>query len=115
MTYRRGSIYLANFNPSKGSEPGKVRPCLVLQNDALNDVNHQTIAVVPLTTQLLTNGYPMRFQVNARDKLSHDSQIMMDQIRSIDQARFSSAELTKLSDEEIIQVEDCLRVILGFE
>jgi mRNA interferase MazF len=115
MTYKRGSIYLANFNPAKGSEPGKVRPCLVIQNNALNEENHRTIAVIPLTTRLLPDGYPMRYPVNARDNLERDSQIMMDQIRSIDRIRFFPAALTKLTKEEMVQVEDCMKIVLGIE
>ena len=115
MTYKRGAIYLANFNPSKGNEPGKVRPCLVLQNQALNDEGHGTIAVLPLTTQLLTDGFPMRFSIDARDGLRKDSQVMIDQIRAIDPIRFSGDMLTVLPPSEMARVTDALKIVLGFE
>ena len=38
--FRRGEIRLANFNPSKGTEAGKIRPCLILQSDLLNEDGH---------------------------------------------------------------------------
>jgi mRNA interferase MazF len=112
MTFRRGEIYLANFNPSKGSEPGKVRPCLVLQNDALNMENHKTTAVLPLTTRLIDDGYPMRIPINRRDNLRRNSQIMIDQIQSIDIQRFTGSVLTVLSAEELVRVEESLMVVL---
>jgi len=112
MTFRRGAIYLANFNPSRGSEPGKVRPCLVLQTDALNTENHKTTTVLPLTTQLLEDANPMRFPINARDSLRRESQIMIDQIRSIDIQRFTGDVLTVLQADELAQVEESLKIVL---
>ncbi len=32
---KRGGLWLANLNPAKGTQPGKVRPVLIMQNDAL--------------------------------------------------------------------------------
>ena len=115
MIYKRGAIYLANFNPSKGSEPGKIRPCLVLQNDALNSESHKTTVALPLTTQLIDDGHPMRFTIKARDNLQRDSQIMIDQIRTIDNRRFSGDALTVLNEFELSQVEDFVQSVLGIE
>ena len=114
MTYKRGAIYLANFNPSKGKEPGKVRPCLVVQTDALNDARHGTIAVLPLTTQLMEDAYPMRYTVKARDELRQDSQVMVDQMRAIDKSRFTSGTLTVLPEPDLADIEKCLKIVLGF-
>ena len=36
LTFQRAGIYLANLNPNKGNEPGKLRPVLVVQHDWLN-------------------------------------------------------------------------------
>ena len=115
MTYKRGAIYLANFNPAKGSEPGKVRPCLVLQNQALNEEGHDSVIVLPLTTQLLNDGHPMRYSVDARDNLRRNSQIMIDQIRAIDPRRFRGDALTELQAAELAQVEGCLKIVLGID
>ena len=35
---RRGALYLADLSPRRGSEPGKVRPVLVIQTDLLNQI-----------------------------------------------------------------------------
>ncbi len=46
MLVKRGSVYLADFNPSKDTEPGKIRPCPVMRSDLLNEARH------PGTTEL---------------------------------------------------------------
>ena len=51
MILERGGIYLANLNPAKHDEPGKIRPVLVVQANALNQVDHPTVVVLPLTTR----------------------------------------------------------------
>lgn len=36
MGFKRGAVHLVNFNPSKGTEAGKIRPALILQTNELN-------------------------------------------------------------------------------
>lgn len=115
MTYKRGGIYLANFNPSKGTEAGKIRPCLVMQSDLLNEANHPSTTVLPLTTQLIDDAAPLRFRIKSRDKLKVDSDIMLDQTRTIDNKRIKSDILTLLSNAELIEVELLWQTVLGFE
>ena len=38
---KRGEIWLANLNPQRGTEPGKTRPVLIVQSQALLDVGHR--------------------------------------------------------------------------
>ncbi|MDH3638130.1 MAG: type II toxin-antitoxin system PemK/MazF family toxin [Gammaproteobacteria bacterium] len=113
MGFKRGGIYLANFNPSKGTEPGKIRPCLVVQSDLLNEVDHPSTTVIPLTSQLTDNAAPLRFRIAARDKLRSDSDVMIDQTRTIDNKRVTNETLTVLTDKEIVEVEEYLKIVLG--
>lgn len=113
MTYKRGAVYLANLNPPKGTEPGKTRPCLVIQNDLLNEAGHPSTAVLPMTSQLLDGASPLRFTIKVRDHLRADSQILIDQPRAIDNGRFSSGALTVLTERELAHVEECLKIVLG--
>ena len=115
MAYRRGGIYLANFNPSRGTEPGKIRPCLVMQSDLLNEAEHPSTTILPLTSQLLEDAVPLRFRICARDELQADSDIMLDQARTIDNQRFCSRLLTMLTDEELRTVETFWRLVLELE
>lgn len=115
MQAKRGAIYLANFNPAKCTEPGKVRPCLVMQSDLLNDAGHPSTTVLPLTTQLLEGAAPLRYRIRARDKLRSDSDVMLDQARTIDNRRFQEEPLTALTGRELGEVETYWCIVLGLE
>ena len=57
---KRGMIIDADLNPTKGSETGKIRPCVVVTNDVYNQ-RVPVVQVVPLTewnekkARILTN------------------------------------------------------------
>lgn len=115
MDYRRGEVRLANFNPAKGTEPGKIRPCLIVQSDLLNDAWHPSTTVIPLTSRLVDNAVPLRFRISARDDLRSDSEVMLDQARTIDNRRISNEVLAILTRQELAVVEEYLRIVLGFD
>ena len=50
---KKGEIYLANLNPKKGNEVGKLRPVLIYQTDMLNEILHPTTSILPLSTNLI--------------------------------------------------------------
>jgi mRNA interferase MazF len=88
MKVLRGFLYLADLNPRRGSEPGKVRPVLVIQTDLLNEAGHGSTWILPCTTRLsgenlLRVSLPRGIAGN-RD----DCEIMIDQSRAIDNRRF---------------------------
>ena len=85
---RRGWLYMADLEPPRGTEPGKIRPVLVLQTDLLNRVHPSTV-VLPLTTSLEPDGVPLRVRLSKGEGgLKADSEILIDQIRAIDNRRF---------------------------
>jgi mRNA interferase MazF len=88
MRIRRGALALADLSPRRGSEPGKIRPVLVVQTDLLNGVGHPSTWVLPCTTRrtgenLLRVELPRRIAGNRED-----CEIMVDQSRAIDHRRF---------------------------
>jgi len=110
----RGGIYLANLNPNKGNEPGKTRPIIVFQADALNEVNHPTVIILPLTSQLIEQAYPLRFRLLAKDNLKQDSDILCDQIRAISLSRLQPTKLLQLNSRQLIAIEKQVAHILDF-
>lgn len=91
MRVRRGVLYLANLEPRRGTEPGKVRPVLVIQSDLLNDAGHPSTWVLPCTTRLVGENalrvvLPRGLAGNARE-----CEVMIDQSRAIDNRRFVRA------------------------
>ena len=94
----RGEIWLADVNPRRGTEPGKTRPVLVVQSQALLDAGHPSTLVVPLTTKLVDDAAPLRIRVPAADRLQSDSDLLVDQLRAIDNRRLVKGPLARLDE-----------------
>lgn len=54
-------IWVADLNPRMGTEPGKRRPVVILQTDLLNESNHPSTIICPLTTIWLWHPKPLIF------------------------------------------------------
>ncbi|MGI4752721.1 MAG: type II toxin-antitoxin system PemK/MazF family toxin [Janthinobacterium lividum] len=48
---KRGEIWWLNFDPSVGGEINKIRPAIIISNDAANEVLNR-IQVIPLTSNV---------------------------------------------------------------
>lgn len=90
-----GEIWLADLNPPKDTEPGKFRPVLIIQDQVLLDICHPSTLIIPLTTNLIEDSEPLRITVKAHNKLEQNSDLLIDQIRAIDNRRFKHGPLTK--------------------
>jgi len=87
MSCKHGEIWLANLNPGKGSEPGKVRPVIILQTDDLNQ-DHPSVIICPITSQVIPNVTILRVRLQPGvTGLEVPSDILVDQIRAIDRTR----------------------------
>ena len=82
-----GAIWLADLNPGNGTEPGKTRPVHIVQSQTLLDAGHPSTLVIPLTTHRVDDAEPLRLRVKAFAKLKHDSDLLIDQLRAIDNRR----------------------------
>lgn len=74
-TPNRGEIWLADLNPQRGTEPGKTRPVLVVQAQALQRVRHPSTLVIPLTTNVLDDAEPLRLRVPPAGRLTRASDL----------------------------------------
>lgn len=110
---RRGEIWVANLNPNKGSEIGKARPVVILQDDAILATGLPTVLAAPLTTQLRSDYEPLRIHITARDRLLKECHVMVEQLRAIDRSRFGEGPLAVLDKDEMAAVERSLRAVLG--
>lgn len=113
--FKKGEIYLAQLNPKKGNEVGKLRPVLIFQTNLLNEVGHPTTTVLPLSTHLIDESYPLHFRVQKRDKLDTTSEILCDQIRTIDNQRIINEKITTLTQEEIEQINRQMMLVLELD
>ena len=76
----RGEIWLANLDPTIGSEIQKTHPCVVLSPDEM--LYLKTVIVAPMTTG--NRQAPFRIDVNFQDK---QGLILLDQMRTLDKIR----------------------------
>ena len=109
---KRGEVWLADLSPRRGTEPGKTRPVLVVQAQALLDAEHPSTLVVPLTTRLADDAEPLRIRVPAGGKLRKESDLLVDQLRAIDNHRLVDGPLTRLSPAQLQKVDQALSEIL---
>ncbi|HLC31335.1 MAG TPA: type II toxin-antitoxin system PemK/MazF family toxin [Candidatus Nanoarchaeia archaeon] len=83
----KGDIVVANLEPVKGSEQGGIRPVLIIQNNVLNKYAPTTI-IAPITSKIYTKEYPTNVFIKKEDsRLSKDSTILLNQLRTIDKSR----------------------------
>ena len=111
MKIEKFNIYLADLNPRMGTEPGKVRPVVVIQTDLLNGVHPSTI-ICPVTTKVIKDVDVLRVHVGGRESgLAAESDILVDQIRAIDNRRFKK-HVGKLSRPRQDKLLDNLRILI---
>ena len=88
MRIERFGVYIADLNPRYGTESGKKRPVVVVQTDLLNDVHPSTI-ICPISTKVAPKAEILRIHIELKSAgLKRASDILVDQLRSIDNRRF---------------------------
>jgi mRNA interferase MazF len=103
-----------DFEPALGSEQGRLRPALVVQNDIGNRYSPITI-VIPLTSRVSDKPYPQNVFLPAGTAgLPKDSELVTNQIRAIDKSRVGD-RLGGLSDEQMAAVERAVLLTLGMD
>ncbi len=111
MKIEKFNIYLADLNPRMGTEPGKVRPVVVIQTDLLNGIHPSTI-ICPITTKIFRNADVLRVHVSGGEPgLAAESDILVDQIRAIDNRRFKK-HVGRLSRPQRDKLLDNLRILI---
>ena len=111
MRIKQYEIWVADLNPRFGTEAGKTRPVLIIQTDLLNKFHPSTI-ICPITTNVKPEAEILRVHLSkGTSKLKEDCDIMIDQIRSIDNKRLIK-KIGELKQKEIDIVKNNLSIIL---
>ena len=112
---KRGMVLDIDLNPVKGSETGKIRPCIIVTNNVYNE-RVPVIQVVPLTEwnekkgRISTNVEISPTQKNGLPKKSVADCL---QTRPIDH-RFRMVKIRgELTPEEMIRIDDALRIVFA--
>ncbi len=96
---KRFDVWIADLNPPNGTEPGKIRPVVVVQTDLLNNYHPSTL-VCPLTTNVIPGAEILRVNLAKNEGgLKKKSAVLVDQVRAIDNKRLlkKSGSLSKAS------------------
>jgi mRNA interferase MazF len=109
MKVKQFDIWLADLNPTIGTEPGKTRPVVIVQTDLLNDIHLSTI-VCPITTNVKPEAEILRVHLQ-KGQLDNLSDVLVDQIRAIDNRRLIK-RLGKLNKDQITLLKKNLRIVL---
>jgi mRNA interferase MazF len=103
---KQGEIWIANFNPSKGSEQAGLRPVVVISGDLLNQHLPHVIAM-PLTSKVKKyKGNPV-LTPSPLNGLKNESEMLVFHIRSISKDRF----MNKVGTIEPTQLETAIKTL----
>lgn len=112
MKIKQYQIWTADLNPQFGTEAGKTRPVVIIQTDLINQLHPSTI-ICPITTNIKTDAEILRvhLQKNTIAKLKEDCDIMIDQIRAIDNQRLLK-QIGELDESQVELIRANLSIIL---
>jgi mRNA interferase MazF len=112
MIVKRGEIWLADLNPTRGSEQAGIRPVLIFQNDVINKFT-TTVLAIPLTTNLRRASLPSCLQISQGEGgLTSDSVALCHQLRVLDKTRLQR-KLGTVNQETLLAIEDCVIFTMG--
>ena len=109
MRLKQYDIWLADLNPRRGTEPGKTRPVVIVQTDLLNETHRSTL-ICPITTNVEPEIELLRVHLK-KGQLTKLSDILIDQVRAIDNSRFIK-KIGQLTNEQKIHIKQNLRIVL---
>jgi mRNA interferase MazF len=109
---KRGEVWLANLNPTRGSEQAGTRPVLIFQHDVINRFT-TTVLAIPLTTNLRRAALPSCVRIaQGEGGLARDSVALCHQLRVLDRARLQR-KLGTVSQDTIAAIESSVLFTLG--
>jgi mRNA interferase MazF len=113
MRIKQFDIWVADLEPQRGTETDKIRPVLIVQTNLLKD--HPSTVICPITTNITPESDILRVHIRKGiANLKRDSDIMIDQIRAIDNRRLT----TKVGDlpRDLQQkVKENIKIILDLD
>ena len=115
MQINQYEIWLADLNPQIGTEAGKTRPVLVVQTNLLNKIPHPSTIVCPITTNVQKESDILRVHLKkGMANLNEHCDIMIDQIRAIDNKRLIK-KVGNLPTELIEIVKENIAIIIDLD
>lgn len=115
MLINQYEIWIANLNPQKGTEAGKYRPVLIVQTNLLNKISHPSTIICPITTNVQENSDILRVHLKkGMANLDENCDIMIDQIRAIDNKRLIK-KIGILHTDLIKKIKENIAIVIDLE
>ncbi len=109
----RGMVIDVNLNPTKGSETGKIRPCVIVTNNTYN-ARLPVIQVVPLTAwsekkaRIITN---VEIMPSSRNGCTKKSVVDCLQTRPVDHRARLVGIRGELEDSDMAKINAALKIV----
>ncbi len=114
MIVKRGEVWLADLNPTRGSEQGGTRPVIIFQNDVVSQFS-TTVITIPLTSNLRRASLPTCVLIpSGEGGLDRESVALCYQLRVIDISRLQR-KLGDLTNETLTSIEGTVLLTLGYQ
>lgn len=111
---RRGDIVWVDFGVPRGSEPAKIRPAVVLQENWLLDTRINTVLVVPLTSNTGHDAFPGNTLIpHAASNLEKDSVALVTQIGPVRREHLDPHPVGSLPAYLINEISAGVRLVTG--
>jgi len=113
MRIKQFDIWIADLEPQRGTETGKIRPVLIVQTNLLK--YHPSSVICPITTNVAPESDILRVHIKkGTANLKSDSDIMIDQVRAIDNRRLTS-KLGELPLDLQLKVKENIKIVLDLD
>ena len=102
------------MEPAHGSEPGKIRPVVIIQSDIIHEAGHNSTIACPISSQSKSGFSFLRISLNATKEsgLKRTSYILADQVRAIDTIRLRE-RIGSLDRESVVKLQKSIKAILS--
>ena len=116
MVIERGEIWWAQLNSNPiGSSPGFRRPVLIIQANAINQSNLNTVIIVAITSNLALTSIPLNVQLEPLESgLPQVSVVNVSQVQTIDKSQLEQ-RVQKLPSGTFQKIIQNLRHVLEMQ
>lgn len=114
MKIKQFEIWIADLSPRMGTETGKVRPVIIVQTDLLNKEHPSTI-ICPITTNVKPDSEILRVHLKkSKFGIKEDCDVMIDQVRAIDNKRLMK-KVGQVDSDTADKIRENLKIVLDLD
>ena len=112
MEVSRGDIVLVDLDPTQGSEQGKTRPAVIIQNDVGN--KHAPTTILAPVTSSYDKTYPVNIELKSNNSvLDKDSIVLLNQIRTVSIEHRVIEVIGEMPDKKMEELDVAIEISLG--